>query len=758
MRRGHEEGAGGPGNQGPGNQGPGNQGAGNQGQEFGEERRRRRRRRRPREDVPVDGEDRRGRRPQREDVEAPGVVQPGTGKLAVQRPKTHRRRSKPMAGMARRRRFERVELEELIQWFSRIPEPLLASLYRALGGQPGRVSEHERVVHLTVKALAQGSRLSGLLTQLHQRDRQALSALVQSGGLAQAEELQKELVLMLGGREADWAKILATLSDKGLVFASDLIDGGFYYLIPEPLMEHMAVHLESEMALSTFAHEDIRVMDPRPFCPPMDFSLATLATWMVQKPPRLTQRHEVFKAHKDELDKFFSQVWAPDSELFSLHYDFLMMHGMVELRGDRVSVNGDVVEEWLMLEPEDQRDLVFRALEKRFPLAEWVLWAIHSGKGEWIPEAPLQALYRRWRRGEDWRERYQKGLYTSPRGSDREGYSFNPLVVCGMLELGMWGQQKFYRLTQRALRLLEPPPDEGFTQFYLTPNYEIIAPAGLAPILLFRIGELAELVGCDRANTYRITEVSVEQALRLGWRREEIFDFLRENSQIGLPENVERTLRGWMGQEGDVEFHDVTVLTVHRSMVRRLESLRALKPWLLHRFGPGLYAVDKRKIAEISEELRQSGFMPSKELRRYPADIESVESRERLHLLLAEAREDRDDPSKQTHTTDAPEELRPVPGSSLANNAARREAKQAPKAPPRQTPEDIKAMAERAIGERRLLQMDYMAKDQTIKEFTVSPERIALNREGALVLVAAEVTLNQKLSFSLAQIQRLRIS
>lgn len=612
------------------------------------------------------------------------------------------------------------------------------------------------MVQLTVRAIAQGNRLSSLLSQLHQRDRQALAALVQCGGLAQADEFHKELVLVLGGRDSDWSRTLAGLSDKGLVFASDLVEGGYYYLVPEPLMEHLALHLENELALPTFQHDDIRIPDQRPFCPPLDFSVATLATYLTQHPPRLTQRQEVFKAHKDDLDKFFAQVWAADSELFNLHYDFLMMHGMVELRGDRVAVNSDVVEEWLNLEPEDQRDLVFRTLEKRFPLAEWVLWAVNTGKGEWIPEAPLQALYRRWRRGEDWRDRYHKNLYLSPRGPDREGYSFNPLVICGILEMGLWGQQKFYRLTARAARLLEPPPEEGFSQFYLTPNYEIIAPAGLAPLLLFRIGELAELVGCDRANTYRITEVSVEQALTHGWRREEIFDFLRENSQIGLPENVERTLRGWVGQEGDVEFHDVTVLTVHRSMVRKIESLRTLKPYLLHRFAPGLYAVDRKRLAEVSVELQKCGFTPSKEIRRYPADVEVVEGRERLHMLLAEARDDRDDPVARAHSADTqPEDLRPVPGSALAAGLARKERRQ--QGPVRLTLEELKALAEKAINERRVLQMEYLsAKDQSRKEFLVSPERVALNREGALVLVATDLGLNQRLSFALTQILRLR--
>jgi len=703
-----------------------------------------------------DGRPRRGRRLVRGDEgDGPGVVLPSTGKLPA-RPRIHRKRWKPVAGVVRRRRMSRIELDDVVQYFARLPEALLGSLYRAMGGQPSRVPDIERMTQLTVRAIAQGSRLSGLLAQMHQRDRQALAALIQCGGLAHAEEFHRELVLMLGGRESDWARTMQIVSDRGLVFASDQMEDGFYYLVPEPLVDHLVEHLESELLLPTFQHEDIRIVDQRPFCPPLDFSLATLATYLDQRPPRLTQRQEVFKAHKDELDRFFAQVWSPDSELFNLHYDFLMMHGMIELRGDRVAVNRDVVEEWLHLEPEDQRDLVFRALEKRFPMAEWVLWAVASAKDEWIPEAPLQALYRRWKRGEDWRERFHKGLYHSPRGAEREGYSFTPLVACGMLELGIWGQQKFYKLTPRAAKLLDPPEDEGFRQFYLTPSYEIMAPAGLAPILLFRVGELAELTGCDRANTYKITEVTIEQALRKGWRREEVFDFLRESSQIGLPENVENTLRSWMGQEADVEFHEIVALTVHRSSVRKMEGLRQLKPYLLHRFAPGLYAVDRRRIPELVAELQATGFNPAKELRRYPADQDAAEARERLHHLLAEARDQRDDPLARAHSADTqPEDLRPVPGSNAAQGAARQKRKQ--EGPVRVSPKEVRAIVERAVNQGLWLEMVYLsAKDQTRRTLIVAPERITLNREGAQVLVATDVSTQTRLTYNLAQIERAR--
>ncbi len=697
---------------------------------------------------------RRQRRVFRDDFDAAGAGAPPSGKLVV-KPRQHRKRWKPSSGLVRRRRFSRGEISELADYFMAMPEPLVHALYRSLGGQPVRVGEQDRVVQLTVRALAQGNRLSGLLQQVQPRDRQALAALLQCGGIAHADEFHRELVLMLGGRENDWARTMAALADRGIVCGSGPVEDGFYYLVPEPLVDALLEHLGPELELPTFEHDDIRVSDQRPFCPPLDFSLATLATFMDQHPPKLTQRQEVFKQQREELDRFFAQLWTPESEIFQLHYDFLMMHGMIELRGDRVSVNREVIEEWLSLEPEDQRDLMFRALEKRQMMAEWVLWAIHSAKGEWVPEAPLMALYRRWKRGEDWRDRFHKGVYASPRGADREGYSFTALVNSGMVEIGIWGQQKVYRLSARGTALLDPPEDEGFSKFYLTPNYEIIAPAGLAPVLLFRLGEIAELVGCDRANTYRITEISIEQALKKGWRREELLEFLREYSQIGLPSNVETTIRTWMGPDGEVEFHEITALTVHRAHIHRFESLRHLRAYVVHRFAPGLYAVDRKRLPEITLALSEAGMNPGKVIRKYPADEEAAQSRERLHHLLAEAREQREDPVARAHRADTQSsELRPVPGSSVAQQQKRREA---PRGPQRANPQEVRAIVEKAITNGFGIEMIYhSAKDDSRKQLIVLPEKVALNREGAAVLVAIDTESGNRLSYAILQIERAR--
>jgi signal recognition particle subunit SEC65 len=657
-----------------------------------------------------------------------------------------------LARFGLRRRLSRSEMDALANYIGELPEQLAVNLYSGLGGQPSRMADKTRMVQLTVRALAQGSRLGTLIKSLHQRDRQALAILVQCGGLGHSTEFIQELVLSLGGNEREWTKVMALLSGKGLVGATEVREGLFFYMIPDPILEHLLPHLHEDLVLPTFDDEDVRVLDERPFCPPIDFSVVTLASYIDQRPPRLTQGHELFKTHKEEMDTFFEQLWEPDSELFSFHIEFLMIQGLVELRGDRLAVNRGVVEEWLHLDPEDRRDLIFSSLERRFAHAEWVLWAIKDVGEDWVPDRPLHALYRRWVRGEDWRARLHKDTWQTARTAERDSYSFAPLVNTGMLELGQWGQEKFYRLSPRARHMLEPQEAEEFSQFYLTPSFEIMAPAGMSPILFFRIGELAELTACDRANTYKISEVRIEQALEKGWRRDDILEFLSENSQIGLPENVDQTLRGWMGHHGDVEFHDLTLMTVHRSQIKRLETHRKLKPFLIHRFVPGMYAVDRSRLEELNAALEEAGFTPNTDHRKYPDDPQQVGARERLLSLVVQAREDREDTLAIAHAADTrPGALHIVPGSVSGGKRKRKKNE----LPPRCSPREVREICERACSQKQNLQMLYVARDGQRKLVRVAPERVAVNHAGQQVLVAEDLSRKERLAYQLIQIERL---
>lgn len=684
------------------------------------------------------------------EIEGPSVTTPASGRNPHKKRSSRGRRSAPGSVAGRRRRIGRVQMRTLQDWLTRLPEPLLANLYRGLGGQPRRVPGADRMIQLAVRALAQGGRLGAVLKSCHDRDRNALASLIQAGGIAHAEELHRELSLTYGGHEREWKKSLQLLAERGLVMASPQQDEHFFYIVPDVLLDGLYEQLADEMTLPTFEHPDMRVIEHKPFAPALDFSITTLATYLAQNSIRLTQRQDVFRAHQETLDAFFAQIWEPESELFQFHLDFLMMHGMIVLRGDHLVLEREVVEEWLQLEPEDQRDLVFRALDRRFEMAEWVLWAVNSAKGAWVAERPLVALYRHWKRGKDWKNRYRSGSYAPTRTSEREAWSFSPLVQCGLLEMGQWGQEKFYRLTSRASDLLDPPEDDGFRQFYLTPDFKLMAPSGLAPVLLFRLGEIAELTGCDRANTYKITEDSIEHALQSGWRRDDVLQFLRDNSQIGLPDNVEATLKGWIGHRGDVEFHDLLLVTVHRSQIRRFESHKRVKPFLLHRFAPGMYAVDRSKKDELARLFAELGFSPAKDTRNYPGAAEAVEARASLHKLLAEAREAAVDPTEREGSQIDPANLHVVPGTR--GPQSHRE----PDIAPQVNAQQARQILDEAMTRDAVVEMVYLARTGQHITFFVRPERLAFKGESP-VLVGTDVTENERRTYVLENIERLRI-
>ena len=159
--------------------------------EEAESRPPKRRRRRRRRNNSGGGSESNGssQRGMRRDLSGPTVNLPATGQAPNRRMALHPSRGRPTSSSSRRRRFSRADLEQLGNYLSDLPEQYVANLYNGLGGQPDRVPTRDRMILLTAKALGQKGRVGSLVRSLHQRDRQALAIIVQSGGLAHHSEL-----------------------------------------------------------------------------------------------------------------------------------------------------------------------------------------------------------------------------------------------------------------------------------------------------------------------------------------------------------------------------------------------------------------------------------------------------------------------------------------------------------------------------------------------------------------------------------------
>ena len=247
--------------------------------------------------------------------------------------------------------------------------------------------------------------------------------------------------------------------------------------------------------------------------------------------------------------------------------------------------------------------------------------------------------------------------------------------------------------------------------------------------------------------------MNIERALNNGWRRDDVLQFLRDNSQIGLPENVEQTLKGWIGHTGDVEFHDLTLLTVHRSQIRRFESKKSVKPYILHRFAPGMYAVDRSRRDEIVAMLKDNGFDPARDTRSYPGDPEQVEARANLRRMVAEAREASIDPKDRGAALISPEQLNPLPGSKTSTAA---KFKKGQNQPPAVASGDVKALIDKAMAQEKDIEMVYRTRTGQALSCTVQPQRLAFKAE-APVLVGMDREAGDRRTYLLDRIERLKI-
>ena len=649
-------------------------------------------------------------------------------------------KTQPKSSSLRHQHLNKKNSQALFAYLSKLPEKMVRALYKSTGGQPSRIDSFERIVQLTIKALGQENRLQSLVKDLNTTEKNSLISIIQSGGIAHCTEILGELQQAYGGNQQHWKQALRQLGHLGLLAKSPSKNGFFFYLIPEPLLPFLQHSLSEELKISPFEHSDVQTTERNEFDVPFEFSLVSLATYIEQSRPRLTQQQDIHRQDKDDLNEFFSQLWSPDSHIFDFHLGFLLQHEMLDFQNSELSVVHDVISEWLSLPQLDRNSLVLAEIEQRFNLVEWIFWVLEDAKGKWLPEHPFLSLYRRWLKGDQWRQKFYSDDW-SPEDIDKSTYSFAPLIGLGLLEMGSWGQERFYRLTEKAKTLINPTQTDSFNKFYLTPNFEVVAPVGTNGKILHSLGELADFHSCDRANTFKITVQSIGRAQRNGWQKNNIISFLRQTSQIGLPENVEFTLQKWISSQPEIEFHDVLLITVPRYKIKQFESARELKNFIIHRFTSGLYAIDPRRKEAFSEALAKLEISYGDKIYQYTP--ENYTRRNRLHELLQEAKEQQLSLVELAQAADTqPEDILYIDDTE---NVPKKQNHHV-------SPKQARKICEQAIRAGESLRMLYHTKNNEEQWLIVNPVRLAQSPSGYIVLIGKEDSKPQSFSFPLHQI------
>jgi hypothetical protein len=548
---------------------------------------------------------------------------------------------------------------DLAGFFRALPHPVLAQ-YRELYLSDGAADAIDQTKRSSVVGMAAGEvdaisaglaahlgdrkTVRELLKSLPKSHHVALIALLQCQGVAGGTWLVQELTQTHGMSEDLWAEVLHGLGVRLLVFGNSRQSPPLFYVMPIPLQRELGKHFQKRLGVHSATEPDgIRLSTDTNYRHPVGYSLVSFLTYLRQNTIKVTRDEEVFKKAHEELLVFFGNLWGSGGEdkVLKWHLELVQELGLVRHRGGHLAVDDLVLGEYLGMTPRQRRDLLMGWFRGREGLLIWLLDELgRLDADEWTALKKLRTLYRRRYMGAVFHRRYvQKSYYLPPSGFYDPNPPLEVLQLAGLVESGLGQDGSYVRLSEEGrifvegegLERIEANPS---VRFLLQPNFDVLAPVGLPLDVLWKLGEVAELKAVDRANTYVLTRESVRSALDEGWRADDLIDFLKAGSQIGVPQNVESTIRDWVGSHGEVELHDALVVTAVPKRFKKVVSALKKKKIPFEILSTGALAVAREARDEVLEALRAAELGVAPMVRRHDLADDPATRQGPLHASI----------------------------------------------------------------------------------------------------------------------------
>jgi len=502
--------------------------------------------------------------------------------------------------------------------------------------------------------------IRGKLKEMPRTHHIALIALLQSEGIAGGTWLLQELTVSHGMSEDMWAEVLHSLGGDLWVFGNSRQSPPLFYVIPDAIAGELRHQFRSRLQLVGIEDDEITLSRKTNYRHPVGFSVVSFLAYVRQHAIRVTRKEEIFKKHHDELLSFFSNLWGgADEKVLDWHLSVARELGLVREREGHLVVDDLALSEFLHMSARQRRDLYMAFFRRQERLLIWLMETLGEMEPEvWIQLKKLRALYRRRYMGTVFHRRYIcKSYYLPPSGFYDPNPPLQVLQLAGLVESGLGPKGSYIRLS-RAGRIfvageqLEQLEANTKVKFLLQPTFEILAPVGLPLQTLWLLSEVAELKAVDRASTYVLTRESVRKALDEGWRCERLIRFLAEGSQVGVPQNVKKTIRNWAGKHGAVEFHDALLITADVKRAPKLQKLLKAEDIPFDLLAEGIFAVPREERARLLDLFVDNNMDPSPKVRTYDLADDPKLRRGHLHAMLDE--QDFDDESSVDDDSDFP--------------------------------------------------------------------------------------------------------
>ncbi|MEW5768516.1 MAG: helicase-associated domain-containing protein [bacterium] len=462
--------------------------------------------------------------------------------------------------------------------------------------------------------------LKRLLNRFEPIERTALALLIFFSDKDGVESTRYDLSIgrLRKGRGKRVKEIIESLIQSGLVFIRDLNYYRQAYFIPddlksllvEPLMEGVADRLKTVETEPPFTVDDGLALERDIF---------TFLAHVKRGGVRLTQAGEIFKRRKENILADFER--KEDIRTIYYHYptyptrfgfilDFCTCQGLIEIDSS-VMVTTEKVTDWLKLGTiERMRRIAHHYLTSTYLHSDWgglIFNIISQVKGGgWIK---IEAL------DKEVSALFGDGFYGI--SEMMRLFLLNFILFLGVVALGGPGPDNFTVVRATALgRAVLKREEQGFSapverSFSLQPNYEVLVPRNIDPLIRWELEEIAVSEKTDQMMVYRISRDSIHQAFKHGRTEEDIISFLSRHTKQRLPQNVEYSIRDWAREYGRIYFLNAFLLRCDSdSLAGQIKGSKKIGPFIKGEITPKDLIINGRDYPKLVEALEKEGYMP----------------------------------------------------------------------------------------------------------------------------------------------------
>ncbi|NSW92531.1 MAG: helicase-associated domain-containing protein [Firmicutes bacterium] len=171
---------------------------------------------------------------------------------------------------------------------------------------------------------------------------------------------------------------------------------------------------------------------------------------------------------------------------------------------------------------------------------------------------------------------------------------------------------KYFRVTPLGAYVLGMTDNYNLNEkaeksgFIVQPNYEIIVSEGSMKhnhILFF--DKFAEKISEDTVSIYKLSFKAAVNALDNGISIREIIDYLKENSENNIPENVLLTLEEWERESKRIKIRTVTIIECDdRYLMEELKSYKTINNNILNEL-PYVFEIDSKSANKVKREIEK---------------------------------------------------------------------------------------------------------------------------------------------------------